>query len=49
MFLLRAEDITIEINGNILFENASIEIGDGDRIALIGNNGVGKQLLLKVC
>ncbi|WP_181294655.1 ribosomal protection-like ABC-F family protein [Heyndrickxia sporothermodurans] len=47
MFLLRAEDITIEINGNILFENASIEIGDGDRIALIGNNGVGKTTFIK--
>ncbi|QQZ09310.1 ribosomal protection-like ABC-F family protein [Heyndrickxia vini] len=47
MFLLRAEDVTVEITGNVLFENASIEIGDGDRIALIGNNGVGKTTFIK--
>lgn len=47
MFLLRTEDVTVEITGNVLFENASIEIGDGDRIALIGNNGVGKTTFIK--
>ncbi|MEC1373163.1 ABC-F type ribosomal protection protein [Heyndrickxia oleronia] len=47
MFLLKAEDVSIEINANTLFEKASLEICEGERIALIGNNGVGKTTFIK--
>ncbi|WLD93290.1 ribosomal protection-like ABC-F family protein [Alkalihalobacillus sp. AL-G] len=46
MLLLKAEDIAIEIKGNVLFENASIEVCEGDHIALIGKNGIGKTTLI---
>lgn len=47
MFLLKAEDVSIEINANTLFEKASLELSEGERIALIGNNGVGKTTFIK--
>ncbi|GIN40180.1 ribosomal protection-like ABC-F family protein [Heyndrickxia oleronia] len=47
MFLLKVEDVSIEINANTLFEKASLEICEGERIALIGNNGVGKTTFIK--
>jgi ATPase subunit of ABC transporter with duplicated ATPase domains len=47
MTLIKAEEITIEINGTIIIEHASIEINEGERIALIGRNGVGKTTFMK--
>ncbi len=47
MSILKAENITIEINGNMIINQASIEINEGERIALIGRNGVGKTTFMK--
>ncbi|WP_408008748.1 ribosomal protection-like ABC-F family protein [Pseudalkalibacillus sp. A8] len=46
MLVLKAENITVERDGKQIFEGASIEINDGDHIALIGRNGVGKTTLI---
>lgn len=35
-------------NGPVIFDNTHIEINRGDKIALIGANGVGKSTLLKI-
>lgn len=47
MFLLKANNLAVEIAGQILFENVSIEIKEQERIALIGENGIGKTTLIK--
>lgn len=47
LLLLKAENISVELNGHILFENAAIEIREGQRIALIGKNGIGKTTFIK--
>ena len=37
-----------QYGGQSLFQNISLHIGDGDRIALIGPNGTGKSTLMKI-
>ncbi|MBF0845264.1 ABC-F family ATP-binding cassette domain-containing protein, partial [Streptococcus danieliae] len=34
--------------GDVLFQNITFQIGDRDRIALVGRNGAGKSTLLKI-
>lgn len=34
--------------GDLLFENVSLDVSEGDKIALIGENGTGKTTLLKI-
>lgn len=47
MFLLKAENISMETGGKQLFENANLEILEHERIALIGENGIGKSTFIK--
>jgi ATPase subunit of ABC transporter with duplicated ATPase domains len=46
MFIIKAEGLSKEWNGKQIFENVDILVEEGDRIALIGKNGVGKTSLL---
>ncbi|MFX3659457.1 MAG: ribosomal protection-like ABC-F family protein [Ectobacillus sp.] len=46
--MIQAENISVEIREQKIFENASIEVHHGERIALVGQNGVGKTTLMKV-
>ena len=46
--LLQLTDIALTFGGNPLFEDLSLIIQPGDRLALVGRNGSGKTTLLKV-
>lgn len=46
--LLAAEDLTLKFGERTLFENLNFSISKGDKIALMGRNGVGKSSLLKI-
>ncbi len=48
MNILSAENISKSYSEKILFENISLGINEGEKIALIGINGTGKSTLLKV-
>jgi ATPase subunit of ABC transporter with duplicated ATPase domains len=47
MLVLKTEQLSIELNGNKIFENANIEISEGERVVLLGANGVGKTSFIK--
>ena len=48
MSLVQVEQLTKSFGGDTLFAPFSAQIGSGDRIALIGDNGVGKSTLLRL-
>ncbi|OPG15122.1 ABC-F family ATP-binding cassette domain-containing protein [Ferroacidibacillus organovorans] len=47
MAVLRVDGISKEIQGRRIFSNVCLEVHSGERVALIGRNGVGKTTLLK--
>ena len=48
MSILQIEQLSKAFAADILFDPFSAQISPGDRIALIGDNGVGKSTLLKI-
>lgn len=48
MALLTLRDVALNVSNMPLFENVNISIHKGERIAIIGRNGVGKSSLLKI-
>lgn len=46
--MIEARSITHRYGNETLIENFKLKIMRGDRIGLIGNNGVGKSTLLKI-
>ncbi|HSF94114.1 MAG TPA: ATP-binding cassette domain-containing protein [Thermohalobaculum sp.] len=46
--VIEAKGVSKTLGGRKLFNDFSIRIGRGDRVALVGPNGVGKTTLLKV-
>jgi len=45
---LKASDLSLAFHTDPLFEGVGLTLGTGDRIALVGPNGVGKSSLLKI-
>ena len=46
--MLELKDITYSINSKIILNNISFKLNQGNKIGLIGSNGVGKSTLLKI-
>ncbi len=46
--LINLKNVSFEIDSKTIFENESLEILSGDKIALLGPNGSGKSTLLKL-
>lgn len=46
--VLTVTDLTKSFDGNTLFNNINFDIKRGERVALIGNNGIGKTTILKL-
>jgi len=46
--LLTAQDLYVRYNEQVVLDNASLSILEGDRIGLVGRNGSGKSTFLKI-
>ena len=46
-YAIKVQSAKKEVSGRVLFENVSFTIGQGERVALIGRNGVGKTTLIE--
>ncbi len=45
---LTLQNIALTFGGTPLFEDASLSVGEGDRICIVGRNGSGKSTLMKM-
>lgn len=48
MSILTIKDLTHTYDGNILFENANLNINNGEHIGVFGLNGAGKSTFMKI-
>ncbi|MBJ8018190.1 ABC-F type ribosomal protection protein [Bacillus cereus group sp. N34] len=48
MIMSRLQQISKMYGGNLIFENLSLEIHDGERVGLVGHNGGGKTTIMKI-
>ncbi|MHB1778988.1 ATP-binding cassette domain-containing protein, partial [Acidithiobacillus sp.] len=46
--MLSTANLTMQFGAKALFENVSVEFGNGNRYGLIGANGSGKTTLMKI-
>ena len=45
--VLKLENVTMQFGGVVAVDNLSMEVGEGEIVALIGPNGAGKSTILK--
>ena len=48
MSVLEARDLAVEVGGKTILEGLSLSLRAGDKVGVVGRNGVGKTSLLKV-
>ena len=48
MALISLQDISLALGGPLLFDCMNLQLESGERVALLGRNGVGKTTLMKV-
>ena len=46
---LRIENLSYQVGGQLLLNNISLELTNGPLSVIMGHNGAGKSLLLKLC
>lgn len=46
--MLAVNNLSVQFTGTNLFDNVTFNIGDHDRIGLVGKNGAGKSTLMKI-
>jgi len=46
--VLRLEDVSKDYDGNVVLDGAGLVINRGDRVAVVGANGLGKSTLMRV-
>src|SRR3954462_5520254 len=46
--VIELRDVGMELGGRILFENVSLNLAAGERLGIVGRNGLGKSTLLRV-
>ena len=48
MALISLQDVSLAFDGPLLFDEMTLQLEKGERVALLGRNGVGKTTLMKV-
>ena len=48
MNIIRVNELKKTFGGSLLFDHVSFQLNDRDKVALIGDNGVGKSTLLRM-
>jgi ATP-binding cassette subfamily F protein uup len=46
--IIELRDVSVELGGRILFEHVNLNLAAGERLGVVGRNGLGKSSLLKV-